>query len=195
MAVSSAQAAMLRTRAAAAGVSFARLLMAITGRAILRAFDREALLLGVLVDLRPGAAFDATVGCFATALPLPFAAPAGATLEETARSLSAGLMRAYRSRPYPGRITVLRSSCQPLLRLRGDASLGWAALAEGGVEVRGIPGNHQSLMWAPQVAALGAVLCDVLDVPPIHRKDPRSSLPRLLPVSSARSRRRSPPNP
>lgn len=70
--------------------------------------------------------------------------------------------QAYQPGPYPGRIIVLRARTQPLLRPRDDASLGWARLAQGGVVVRRIPGNHLTLMRAPHVATLGAVLRDCL---------------------------------
>jgi thioesterase domain-containing protein len=39
-----------------------------------------------------------------------------------------------------------------------DPTLGWAAVAEAGVEVRTFPGDHRSLMRPPHVAALATAI-------------------------------------
>ncbi len=53
--------------------------------------------------------------------------------------------RVYHARPYPGKITVFRAT-----NSRPDSAdapdLGWAELANGGVEVHDVPGDHISVM-------------------------------------------------
>jgi len=50
----------------------------------------------------------------------------------------------YVCKPYPGRVTVFRVRKQ---RLRNfDPSLGWKQFAQGGVQVRVLPGSHESMV-------------------------------------------------
>jgi surfactin family lipopeptide synthetase C len=53
----------------------------------------------------------------------------------------------YKPCPYPGRITLFLASDDHPQELQGraDPSLGWRALAEGGVEVHFVPGSHATL--------------------------------------------------
>jgi CRP-like cAMP-binding protein len=44
----------------------------------------------------------------------------------------------------------------------GDLTYGWTAMCPGGVEVRMIPGNHETCVFAPHVAQLAASLDDAL---------------------------------
>ncbi len=57
------------------------------------------------------------------------------------------------SEPYPG-----FPSMEVPLSEDPDPSYGWAALSAGGCEVRPVPGTHESLIFAPHVETLGAVL-------------------------------------
>ena len=59
---------------------------------------------------------------------------------------------------YPGRITLFRPAIQrPGIRLsHDDPTNGWGAVAEGGVEVVTVPGNHVTMIhrrlppWSPK---------------------------------------------
>ena len=63
------------------------------------------------------------------------------------------MMLAYQPRRYPGRVTVFRSRAQ---RLWGTHAydLGWGALAPGRVDVHVVPGQHETILYAPQVDLL-----------------------------------------
>ena len=67
--------------------------------------------------------------------------------------------RAYRVRPYPGRVVLVRRS-----RRLGELSeqLGWAGWAVGGVDVYAIPGDHADMFREPQVRHTAAVLSHYL---------------------------------
>jgi amino acid adenylation domain-containing protein len=69
-------------------------------------------------------------------------------------------VRAYRPAPYPGPATLLRAG------RTGDAwtdpAIAWAALVEGGLDVRDVPGDHHSLLRAPHVEAVAAALAERL---------------------------------
>jgi len=58
---------------------------------------------------------------------------------------------------YPGRISVFRVSKQPRNRI-SDSKLGWGRLAAAGVDVRVIPGTHETLLREPYVRELALVL-------------------------------------
>ena len=74
----------------------------------------------------------------------------------------------YRVSPYPGRITLLRAASVDPAALRelpaerrrifANPTLGWDAVAAGGVEVHSVPGDHQSIVEAPHVKILAEVL-------------------------------------
>jgi non-ribosomal peptide synthase protein (TIGR01720 family) len=74
----------------------------------------------------------------------------------------------YRASTYPGRITLLRASSVDQAALRElpprrrrifeDPTLGWDTVATGGVEVHTVPGNHQTIVEAPNVETLAEVL-------------------------------------
>jgi aspartate racemase len=74
----------------------------------------------------------------------------------------------YKPSPYPGRITLLRASVTDAAALRelppeqrrvfADPTLGWGAVATGGVEVHAVPGSHMTILDAPQVETLARVL-------------------------------------
>jgi thioesterase domain-containing protein len=71
--------------------------------------------------------------------------------------------RQYVPQPFSGPLVLLRAGDVPA----GDAGLaedlGWAALAEGGVEVRQVPGDHYSLVTVPHVERLAEELQALLD--------------------------------
>jgi thioesterase domain-containing protein/aryl carrier-like protein len=74
----------------------------------------------------------------------------------------------YRVAAYPGRITLLRASSVDPAALREltpqrrqvfkDPTLGWDAVAAGGVDVYTVPGSHQTMIEAPHVETLAEVL-------------------------------------
>jgi thioesterase domain-containing protein len=68
---------------------------------------------------------------------------------------------AYRPRPYPGQLTLLRAREQPLV-YAADCYLGWANLAVGGIEVHDVPGGHEAIVHEPHVTALSAKLAACL---------------------------------
>ncbi|MCC6554360.1 MAG: polyketide synthase, partial [Polyangiaceae bacterium] len=63
----------------------------------------------------------------------------------------------YKPRPYPHSVTYFRAT-----RLGGrnalDPTMGWGALAAGGVEVHDLPGEHLTLLRQPHVAVLAEKL-------------------------------------
>ncbi len=61
------------------------------------------------------------------------------------------------SRPYPGRVTLFRTKGQPLFcSLENDFC--WGRLAAGGVDIRLVPGSHESIFMEPAVQFLAAEL-------------------------------------
>ncbi|MDE2125807.1 MAG: amino acid adenylation domain-containing protein [Armatimonadetes bacterium] len=60
---------------------------------------------------------------------------------------------AYRPSTYAGRITLFNGSRQPTGVVE-DPNLGWAGLAEGGIEVHVVPGYHGAIMAEPRVRFL-----------------------------------------
>jgi thioesterase domain-containing protein len=57
------------------------------------------------------------------------------------------------SRPYRGRVTLFRTRGQPLF-CSLDSDFGWGELVKGGVDVRIIPGSHESIFMEPAVKSL-----------------------------------------
>ncbi len=84
----------------------------------------------------------------------------------------------YRASTYPGRITLLRAKSVDAAALREvapqrrrifeDSTLGWGAVAEGGVEIHTVPGNHQTIVEAPHVEALAKVLEACIERAEVH---------------------------
>jgi len=60
---------------------------------------------------------------------------------------------AYEALPYPGRVTLFRSRSSPLFH-SFEHDLGWARIAQGGLEIKNVPGNHVSIMQEPYVRQL-----------------------------------------
>lgn len=57
---------------------------------------------------------------------------------------------AYRPRVYPGRITLFRATI-PFDGYDCATDLGWTELAEGGMEIHNITGNHESIFQEPNI--------------------------------------------
>jgi hypothetical protein len=62
---------------------------------------------------------------------------------------------AYRPRPYPGKITLFRASDQPI-EYEAEPDLGWGTVAQGGVEIYDVPGDHWALFWDDNVVQIVA---------------------------------------
>lgn len=84
----------------------------------------------------------------------------GADVPDHFRQLMAGhyeALRQYVPKPYPGRVTLLRARTRPLFRVCGY-DLGWEAFADGGLEVKCIPGNHETILREPNVRWLAEAI-------------------------------------
>ena len=68
-------------------------------------------------------------------------------------------LHGYTARPYAGDLVVFRAAD----RDGADASLGWRELAERGVEVHAVPGDHYSLIHEPQAETLAELLSDCIE--------------------------------
>ena len=81
------------------------------------------------------------------------------------KTLNGHLRALYEYHPpiYPGRVTLFRVQAIPLRRAY-DPELGWGRLAEGGVEVKMIPGGHHSLLEHPHVEGLADELGACLEL-------------------------------
>jgi thioesterase domain-containing protein len=75
-----------------------------------------------------------------------------------------GTLRAmweYRPKPYSGKVTLFRSEDVPeSIDIGRDPYFGWGVWAEGGVEVRQIPGRHTDMVKPPNVDVLARELLD-----------------------------------
>jgi hypothetical protein len=67
----------------------------------------------------------------------------------------------YVPRPYAGPVVLFRVRTMLLFRA-GDPLMGWDRLAQGGVEVRIVPGAHYNILEPPHVAMLAAYLRETL---------------------------------
>jgi len=66
-------------------------------------------------------------------------------------------MERYTAQPYPGRIQLFRAAGSHFVD-PADPTLGWGALAAGGVELRELPGNHWAIVRSPAVEAVAEAL-------------------------------------
>jgi amino acid adenylation domain-containing protein len=66
-------------------------------------------------------------------------------------SLSA--LKDFSVRPYPGKLNLFRASDVPDLS-EVDTTLGWSTIAQGGVQVNFVPGDHVSMFKKPHVESL-----------------------------------------
>ena len=69
----------------------------------------------------------------------------------------------YVMRPYPGSVTLFRASRDPYGFIPRDSTLGWRGIAQGGVDVHVIEGNHITLVREPFVGKLAKMLQVCLD--------------------------------
>jgi thioesterase domain-containing protein/NAD(P)-dependent dehydrogenase (short-subunit alcohol dehydrogenase family)/acyl carrier protein len=84
----------------------------------------------------------------------------------TLRVLKANInaLLVYKLKPYRGRITVLRAEDQSIMhKLHEDWTLGWGEVAEGGIDIVEVPGNHAVLMNPPYVERVAQVLREGMD--------------------------------
>ncbi|HSS77368.1 MAG TPA: beta-ketoacyl synthase N-terminal-like domain-containing protein [Thermoanaerobaculia bacterium] len=59
--------------------------------------------------------------------------------------------QSYQPSPYPGRVTLFRAIDRPVAAVLPDPTLGWGALAQGGVDIVEILGRHETLVIEPSV--------------------------------------------
>ena len=67
--------------------------------------------------------------------------------------------RRYRPGPYRGRVVLFRAEVRSAADA-ASADMGWSRLAQGGVEIREVPGDHVDMLLMPQVASLAQQLAD-----------------------------------
>ena len=61
--------------------------------------------------------------------------------------------RNYKAKPYDGKILLLKSAdYKP--RKNEPEDLGWGEFVRGGVEIKVVPGNHNTMLWQPNVKVL-----------------------------------------
>jgi amino acid adenylation domain-containing protein len=82
----------------------------------------------------------------------------------------------YRPLPYDGKLTVLRAVDVDPGVAHPSRELGWAEFATGGIDLREIPGDHDSMSQEPNVVHLGAALRDCLDRARIETAATRDTL-------------------
>jgi thioesterase domain-containing protein len=66
----------------------------------------------------------------------------------------------YKHKPYPGRITLLRTGRDSLPTDTPD--LGWGPLAAGGLDVYRLPGDHNTMWESPNIEAVGRILMECI---------------------------------
>ncbi|MEP6802072.1 MAG: amino acid adenylation domain-containing protein [Acidobacteriota bacterium] len=70
--------------------------------------------------------------------------------------------REYAPGPYPGKVTLFRATVRSLADSE-TADMGWRQLAQGGVEIRAVSGDHVDMLIRPQVAFLAGQLHECMD--------------------------------
>jgi len=80
------------------------------------------------------------------------------------RPIEANLLavRSYRPRPYEGDAVLFKAA--PYAWMPQDVQEGWRNLILGDLEIRSIPGNHDTLLDEPHVLTVAETLSDCLDV-------------------------------
>jgi aspartate racemase len=68
----------------------------------------------------------------------------------------------YCPKSYPGRITLLMCSDAPY-RTYEDRRLAWHSVAEGGLEIHVVPGNHETMEREPNIQVIGNQLQGCFD--------------------------------
>lgn len=72
-------------------------------------------------------------------------------------------MNAYRTQEYSGRIVLIRAAEPPLEWRFSDKALSWDKVAQGGLEIDTIPGDHMSIIREPNVHKLAEAIQVRLD--------------------------------
>ena len=100
------------------------------------------------------------------------------------------MLKAYRPRPYPGRIIFFRAEEASPLSLLGpqerEVQEIWAPLAIGGIEIRNVPGSHISLLQEPYISDLAVELKRCLEQ--VACRDVRTETHALRPCGSGDER-------
>lgn len=72
-------------------------------------------------------------------------------------------VRAYRPKPYPQRLTIIRATVNAFDSPAAiETGLGWAPIAAGGFDLFSVPGDHMSILEEPAVDELAQILRKVL---------------------------------
>jgi thioesterase domain-containing protein len=82
---------------------------------------------------------------------------------QTLDALLAAAERSYVPQPYRGRITLIEAGSQLLGRAAG-ARFGWKNLCNGALEIRTVPGDHNSILTLPHVDSLGREIAACLSI-------------------------------
>jgi thioesterase domain-containing protein/acyl carrier protein len=88
--------------------------------------------------------FDSFTGRSSRAPEPPFA-----RVYKDVRAANLAAIERYKTRPYPGRITLFMSG-EELVRTSDDSRLGWSRLAVDGLELHLMPGDHLTMLRAPE---------------------------------------------
>ena len=79
---------------------------------------------------------------------------------------------AYRLRPWPGRVVLMRARLATFPASTLGPTYGWDDVAQGGVEVVEVPGNHDTLVLEPNASTLVQALRATLDRTQARRARP-----------------------
>jgi thioesterase domain-containing protein len=66
-------------------------------------------------------------------------------------------LQEYVPQPYPGRLVLFRALVRSIAA-DPDPQMGWGKLAQGGLEIQDVPGDHVSLLVEPSVRVLAEQL-------------------------------------
>ncbi|MDB4951668.1 MAG: amino acid adenylation protein [Gemmatimonadetes bacterium] len=93
--------------------------------------------------------------------------PPGVTYPTALRYLRAGSRHSdakqrYAVKPYAGQVTLFRA-LEGHVAGDEDPTLGWASVADGGLEIHDVPGNHDLILQRPHVHRLAELLRASLD--------------------------------
>jgi oxalate---CoA ligase len=91
----------------------------------------------------------------ATRAPLPRSA-------DSVLMIHRGALKQYRPAPYPGRIILFRASERGIFE-QSDPQMGWGQLANGGLEIQEIPGNHVTIFHKENTRVLAQKLRSCID--------------------------------
>jgi thioesterase domain-containing protein len=73
----------------------------------------------------------------------------------------------HRPGPYSGKVTLFRAAQQQKTHdVADDPYLGWGEVAQGGVDVHEVPGDHAHMVHEPNVASLAEALKEALTLKP-----------------------------